>query len=86
MDGKNVTRHEQGKRLPLLRTALAYALILEASVEELYEGLSLEVRDDLKARARGLQKQIAKRSKNRLNVQKTEILNRLGSDEAPTSA
>lgn len=77
MDGKTITRHERGKRLPMLRTALAYGLVLEASVEDLYEGLVVEVHDAMRTRARGLRSQIRRRKWAKANQRKIEILARL---------
>ena len=37
--GTSVARHERGKRVPLLRTALMYELILRVPIRILYEGL-----------------------------------------------
>jgi DNA-binding XRE family transcriptional regulator len=81
MDGKTVTRHERGTRLPKLRTALGYGLILEASIDQLYEGLVIEVHGDVRARARGLCRHIRKLPRNKKNERKIEILRRLAGDE-----
>jgi DNA-binding XRE family transcriptional regulator len=77
MQGKNVTRHEKGKSLPVLRTLLAYSLILDARVEDLYEGLHYEIHEELRARARGLCRRISERPKSKMNKRKVEILKRL---------
>ena len=86
MDGKTVTRHERGTRLPKLRTALGYGLILEASIDQLYEGLVIEVHGDVRARARGLCRQLGKQPKSTKNDRKIELLKRLAADEDSAQA
>ena len=54
MSGTSVSRHERGVRFPLLRTALAYEMILGVSVRELYEGLCHEAIRTVQARAAAL--------------------------------
>ena len=77
MDGKSITRHERGGRVPVLRTALGYSLILEARVEDLYEGLRLDVHESIRARARGLCRHIRLRPRSAKNDRKIQILLRL---------
>ena len=77
LDGKSVTRHERGRRIPLLRTAIAYSLILQVAVDVLYEGLAFDVVDGVGARARALRITLAKRRQSKRNDGKLRILNRL---------
>src|SRR5690242_17667076 len=51
MSGTSVTRHENARRLPLLRTALIYELILRVPVRSLYEGLLFETMTMVRTRA-----------------------------------
>lgn len=80
IDAKTIRRHEINVRLPMLRKALGYSIVLGVSVEELYEGLLVEIHKELRARARGLRKQIRRRSLNAKNRRKIEILSRLAED------
>ncbi len=77
MEGKNVTRHERGMSLPTLRSLLAYSLILDAPVEQLYEGMKHDIHEELRSRARGLCRRISSRPKTRMNERKLRILRRL---------
>lgn len=49
-----ISRHENGRRVPTLSVALAYELILGASVADLYEGLSHSAETLIVPRAKGL--------------------------------
>ncbi len=69
MSGTSVSRHENAQRLPILRTALMYEVILDATVSELYEGLFAEMQEAVCARARGLCASL-ERQKRTLTVQK----------------
>lgn len=61
MCGSNVCRHEQGQRIPSLRTLLAYEIVLGASPRELFEGVFHEVQELVVERARGLHNYIKRR-------------------------
>lgn len=50
--GAEVSRHEQGRRLPTLDTALAYEIILGAPVGELFAGKLERLRRVITERAR----------------------------------
>jgi DNA-binding XRE family transcriptional regulator len=47
-----VSRHEKGQRLPTLETALAYAVVYQTSVDELFAGLKETVEEQVQSRAR----------------------------------
>ena len=81
MDGKSVSNHERLARYPKLHTALAYAVIFNAPVDHLYEGLAREIRSEMKARARGLARRLSKGRQTKLVKKKIAILNRLVADE-----
>lgn len=78
MDSKTIRRHERGLRIPKLITVLGYGLILDATVEHLYEGLVLEVHESVRARARGLCRRLSKLPVSKKNKRKMSILTRLG--------
>ena len=54
-NGAQVSRHERGRRLPSLETALAYEAILGIPVRELFLGIFQKVDLQVKARARILE-------------------------------
>jgi transcriptional regulator with XRE-family HTH domain len=64
MCGTSVSRHERGVRLPLLRTALTYEIVLGVSVRELYEGLFREAIGTVQTRAAGLYRSIEREPEN----------------------
>lgn len=82
MDAKTIRRHERDVRLPMLRKALGYSIVLGVPVEQLYEGLLFEIHGELRARARGLRKQVTKRPLNAKNRRKIGILSRLAELES----
>ena len=86
LDGKSVTRHERGRRTPVLRTALAYCHILQVPVEVLYEGLTVEALDGVQVRARALRLTLRKRPVTKKNSTKLRILNRLLAEEDKSKA
>lgn len=86
MDTKNVAAHERGTRIPLLRTALGYSLVLGASAEDLYEGLVADIRESLKHRARGLCGYIKKKPRSKKNDLKIQVLLRLTGDDSSQPA
>lgn len=49
------SKHERGRRVPLLVAALAYEAALGVPVATIYEGLYREVRELVMLRAKGLQ-------------------------------
>lgn len=81
MDGKNVSNHERLARYPKLHTALAYAVIFDVPVDHIYEGLAREIRDEMKARARGLTRKLGKTKQTKLTQKKIAALNRIVSGE-----
>src|SRR5688572_31802419 len=54
MRGTSISRHERSERLPILKTALMYEFIFDATVRELYQGVFREVQQRVRERARGL--------------------------------
>lgn len=52
--GTKVSRHEQGRREPSLRTALAYAAVYRVPVEELFPGLALAAEMKIQGRKQAL--------------------------------
>jgi len=60
-----VSRYEAGDRDPDLRTALAYKLLFDSDLRELFPGLFGEIRAEVARRARGLSEQIRGGEDNR---------------------
>jgi DNA-binding XRE family transcriptional regulator len=54
MSGTSVARHENAKRLPLLRTALIYEVVLRVPVRAIYERVVYDARQMVRRRAVGL--------------------------------
>ena len=50
-----ISRYERGRRLPPLRTALAYEAILGKPIAELFGGTFGSIRDEVARRARALE-------------------------------
>lgn len=82
MCGSSISRHESGERLPVLRTALMYEFILNASVRELYEGVFHEIRGAVRARAQGLCASLERKPRNAERDHKIAVLRAL-LDEMP---
>ena len=82
MCGENVGRHESGKRLPILKTALMYEFILKASVREIYEGIFYDARDIVRERAKGLRASLERKPKTPERDHKIAVLRAL-LDEIP---
>jgi DNA-binding XRE family transcriptional regulator len=62
MYGSNVCAHEKGRRIPALRTILAYEIILGAPARDLFEGIFHEVRAQVLERARGLSSHLERKT------------------------
>jgi transcriptional regulator with XRE-family HTH domain len=62
--GAKVSRYEQFRREPSLRTALAFEIIHGLPVADLFAGVADEVQQDTTRRARHLARRIAARSTN----------------------
>ena len=77
MCGRSVARHERGRQLPMLRTALMYEFILQASVRELYEGIFQDVRAAVRARAKGLCASLERRPRSADRDRKIAVLKTL---------
>ena len=84
IDGKLVSRHECGERLPTLHTVLKYSFILGVPVHDIYEGLSTGVRRDICTRAGGLIRQLQRTERTWRRDRKLRLLEgmiQLGVDE-----
>jgi transcriptional regulator with XRE-family HTH domain len=64
-DGAQVSRYEKSRRMPPLRTALAYPAIFGASLGELFSGIQLGVDKEIKARVNRLHAKLEKRCHER---------------------
>jgi DNA-binding XRE family transcriptional regulator len=82
MAGTSYSRHEGSKRLPILKTALMYEFIFDATVRELYEGVFVEVQERVRERARGLVRGLEKKPASPQRDQKIAALRRLLGDNA----
>ena len=72
--GTNVSKHESGHRLPLLRNALAYEIVLGTPVRRLYQGMACSVRQEVLTRVRGLVANLEKKRRGRGRELKLELL------------
>lgn len=82
MCGSSISRHESGERLPVLRKALMYEFILQATVRDLYEGVFHDARDAVRARAKGLCASLERKRKTPERDHKIAVLRAL-LDEIP---
>ena len=80
MSGSTVSRHERTRRLPVLRTALMYEFILDATVRDLYEGVFREAQVQVRERARGLYASLKKQPQTAERDHKLIVLQRLLAD------
>jgi len=81
MCGTIVSRHEQGARLPMLETVLAYAFIFQTDVPGLYEGVFQEIQKKVRTRAKGLCRSLERRPKGSRRDHKIAHLKTLLNDE-----
>lgn len=82
MAGTSVTRHENSKRLPLLRTALMYELILRVPVRAIYEGIFFETAAIVRRRAKGLCASLESKPRSKARDYKIAHLKRVIEDLA----
>jgi len=80
MCGSSISRHESGERLPVLKTALMYEFILQASVRELYEGVFHDVCRVVRARAEALCASLERKPKSPDREHKIAVLRALLSE------
>jgi DNA-binding XRE family transcriptional regulator len=85
MCGTSVSRHEQAKRLPVLKTALMYEAIFGATIREIYEGVFVEVQGSVRRRARGLCTSLQRRKKTPSLERKIALLKAIIGEEASAS-
>lgn len=72
--GTTVSRHENGKRLPTLDTALAYELILGAPVRDIFAGETETLHKTISDRAEKLAKKLGEAEPTPETAQKLETL------------
>jgi hypothetical protein len=80
MAGTSVTRHENAIRLPILRTALMYEMILRVPVRLLYHGLVFEAQEKVRRRVMGLCGSLERKPPSKLRDQKLAHLRSLVAD------
>ena len=82
LSGTSVSRHESGKRQPILETGLAYELIFGVPVGELYRGIYRKVGSRIAVRVRRLSETISHQRPSPMRDRKIlflkEIRERLG--------
>jgi transcriptional regulator with XRE-family HTH domain len=81
MCGSSVSRHEKGKRIPLLSTLLGYAFILGADVPALYEGAFQDVQTVVRQRAMGLCRSLERKPQTSRRARKIAVLKQLLSED-----
>lgn len=81
--GSNVGKHERGDRLPILRNALAYEIILGVPVRQLYEGIFYEVHVEVIGRVRALCAHLERKPRTARHSRKLTMLRGLLDDVAP---
>lgn len=75
--GSGVSRYERRRRVPQLKTALAYAIIVGSAVDALFPGLHREVSRTVIRRARVLLQKVSQMPQNRLRTRKLQTLERI---------
>jgi DNA-binding XRE family transcriptional regulator len=75
--GTRVSRHETGACVPPLEVVLAYAIIFDATVDEIYDDDLARIVANLHRRARKLHESLAHRLKDRLREEKRATLKRI---------
>lgn len=86
MSGTAVSRHEKGARMPILKTALAYEIVLGVSIRELYEGAFFDMQLRVQTRARGLYRSLERRPKTSVGDRKIALLKRILAERANDKA
>src|SRR5688572_23896441 len=77
MCGTNVSRHELGKRIPLVNTALCYEFLFGVSVSDLYVGVFHQVRNEVSERARILRRSLERKGQCQIRDHKIAFLRKL---------
>ena len=72
--GEKVCRHERFTRDPDLETALAYEVIYQKPLSELFPGLVEQIQDGVKARAKILAEKELQSNSNAVSARKRESL------------
>ena len=81
--GTVISRHERGRRMPVLETALAYELIYRVSVRSLYAGACRGVQISLRGRAARLHRELCSQSSSTRRKRKIAVLARIVDELAP---
>lgn len=72
--GTNISKHESGQRLPLLRNALAYEIVLRTPLRRLYHGMTCSVREEVYCRVRALVASLERKRRTRSREIKIRML------------
>lgn len=73
-DATNVSRYENLKHLPPLKTALMYEAVFGVPVAELFAGVYQQVEKEVSKRARALMYKLEKANSNRKTTRKADLL------------
>ncbi len=80
-NGATISRHEYGKRLPPLDTALGYGVIFDVSVAELFRGEYEIITQAISERARQFVKRLEEARPHPRNNKKLELVAPLASEQ-----
>ena len=83
--GAKVCRNERFVREPSLATALAYEVIFQKPVSELFAGLYRQIEQEVAARAKTLTYRIPPRKPNQRSIQKCQTLTNIVARQANKS-
>lgn len=75
--GANVSRHESGDRMPDLNKILAYAVLYDVSVADLFAEEAQVVETEIRSRARGLARRLRKRKPSPVQEKRVVTLRRV---------
>jgi transcriptional regulator with XRE-family HTH domain len=79
--GARISRYEQGRQTPRLKTLLAFELLFHTPIRDLYSGMSQEVERDLRQQARLLIRKLSAAGQARLTVYKIAALRAVSEQE-----
>ncbi len=77
MCGTSVSRHERGRRVPMLETLIGYMIIFDVDAAQLYEGVHQDVYRRIVKRARGLLASLEGGERTAVTERKIAVLRRL---------
>jgi len=75
--GALVSRHETGERRPVLRTAIAYEIVLGISIRRIYAGIHSKLATNVRVRATRMLVRLEERPRTALRDQKMASIRRI---------